>query len=99
MHRTKTEEELVELFRDRDDMVVPDGIRTDFFRISYELKSEVARRLNYLVPQVFRPVSSAILSSIFDKKILNLDTEHFKKVSDWTINFPEKLIINDLLLE
>ncbi len=78
--RTKTEQELHELFRERDDLVVPEGIRTDFFRISYELKSEVARRLNYLVPQIFRPVSSAILSSIFDKKILNLDTEHFKKV-------------------
>lgn len=41
---TRTDTELTELFRERDDNIPPEGIRMDFFRISYELKSEVARR-------------------------------------------------------
>lgn len=41
--------------------------------------SSVFDRLNYLVPQGLRFITSPIFSSIFDKKILNLDTEHFKK--------------------
>jgi hypothetical protein len=58
----------------------PEAIRTDFFRYSNELKSEIARRLNYLVPLGLRWITFPMFSSIFEKKILNLDTEHFKKV-------------------
>ena len=41
---TRTDAELAILFREPEDKVPPEGIRMDFFRISYELKSEVARR-------------------------------------------------------
>eukprot|EP00981_Chlorochromonas_danica_P005504 scaffold1116_cov180-Ochromonas_danica.AAC.4 len=77
---TRTDQELVELFGEPDEeMRPPDNIRTDFFRYSHEFKSEIARRLNYLVPQGLRWLTFPIFSSIFEKKILNLDTEHFKK--------------------
>lgn len=77
---TRTDLELAELFNDGEEP--PDSIRTDFFRFSNELKSEIARRLNYLVPQGLRWLTFPIFTSIFEKKILNLDTEHFKKVRD-----------------
>lgn len=59
---------------------LPDEFRTDFFRISDEVKSEMGRRLNYFMPQGLRWLSSPIFSFLFDKKLLNLDTDHFKKV-------------------
>ncbi len=49
---------------------------------SEELKSEMARRLNYFVPQGMRWITQPIFGYIFDKKILNLDTEHLKQVGD-----------------
>lgn len=49
-------------------------------RYSEELKSEMARRLNYFVPQGLRWITQPIFGYIFDKKILNLDTEHLKQV-------------------
>jgi hypothetical protein len=50
------------------------------YRYSEELKSEMARRLNYFVPQGLRWITQPIFGYIFDKKILNLDTEHLKQV-------------------
>jgi hypothetical protein len=40
----------------------------------------MARRLNYFVPQGLRWITQPIFGYIFDKKILNLDTEHLKQV-------------------
>lgn len=76
----RTEQELSDLIDTTEGGTATDRLRTDFFRYSEELKSEVARRLNYLVPQGLRWLTFPLFSSIFDKKILNLDTEHFKKV-------------------
>ena len=42
----------------------------------------MARRLNYFVPQGMRWITQPIFGYIFDKKILNLDTEHLKQVGD-----------------
>lgn len=77
---SRTEQELSDLIDTTEGGTATDRLRIDFFRYSEELKSEVARRLNYLVPQGLRWLTFPIFSSIFDKKILNLDTEHFKKV-------------------
>jgi TAG lipase/steryl ester hydrolase/phospholipase A2/LPA acyltransferase len=77
---TKTDQELRDLYdsvKSHDDL--PTGLRTDFFRFSSDLKSEAARRINYLFPQGLRWIVHPFLASLFDKKILNLDTEHFKK--------------------
>ncbi len=60
---------------------MPPNIRMDFFRFSDELQSEMAKKLQYLIPQGLRWFTGPILSSVFDKKLLNLDTEHFKGVS------------------
>ena len=59
---------------------IPPNIRMDFFRFSDELQSEMGKRLQYLIPQGMRWFTAPILASIFDRKILNLDTEHFKAV-------------------
>jgi predicted acylesterase/phospholipase RssA len=61
------------------DTVVPDGISLEFFRYSTELKSEMARKLNYLVPVGLRWITLPIFSMLFDKKVLNMDTEYFKR--------------------
>lgn len=53
------------------------------YRYSEELKSEMARRLNYFVPQGLRWITQPIFGYIFDQKILNLDTEHLKQVLCW----------------
>lgn len=79
VRRTKTDAELQALMESAKGDKLPTGLRTDFFRMSDELKSEMARKINYLVPQGLRWLTSPILSSLFDKKLLNLDTEHFKK--------------------
>lgn len=76
---TRNDLELMDLINTREGYNPLDHIRTDFFRYSDELRSEIARRLNYLVPQGLRWITFPIFSSIFDKKLLNLDTEHFKK--------------------
>jgi predicted acylesterase/phospholipase RssA len=79
---TKTDFELRALYDSvKSDDDLPVGLRTDFFRISMELQSEFARRVLYLLPTGIRWIFHPILCSIFDKKILNLDTEHFKKVN------------------
>lgn len=80
LNSTRTEQELSDLIDTTEGHTAVDRLRTDFFRYSEELKSEIARKLNYLVPQGMRFITFPIFSSIFDKKILNLDTEHFKKV-------------------
>lgn len=54
-------------------------------RYSEELKSEMARRLNYFVPQGLRWITQPIFGYIFDKKILNLDTEHLKQVRTYVV--------------
>jgi predicted acylesterase/phospholipase RssA len=77
---TKNDQELQEVILSTDGKNLPSGLRTDFFRFSEELKSEMARKLNYLVPQGLRWITHPIFASLFDRKILNLDTEHFKKV-------------------
>lgn len=77
--RTRTDSELQDLLRGNEEHKPPEAIRMDFFRYSEELKSEIARRLHYLVPQGIRWITFPLFSSIFDSKILNLDTEHFKK--------------------
>mmetsp|Transcript_795 Transcript_795/g.1203 ORF Transcript_795/g.1203 Transcript_795/m.1203 type:complete len:869 (-) Transcript_795:244-2850(-) len=82
---THTDDELRKFFnldednRERKDVELPDGVRTDFFRYSEELKSELARKLNYFVPQGLRWLTLPVFSSVFDRKLLNLDTEHLKR--------------------
>eukprot|EP01032_Pedospumella_encystans_P008825 gene8825-10437_t len=80
---TREEEDFQNIFNaeDASNGVInfPEGFRTDFFRYSEELKSEMARRLNYFVPQGLRWITQPIFGYIFDKKILNLDTEHLKQ--------------------
>ena len=78
--RTKTDQELRDLYDSTEGNRLPAALRTDFFRYSHELRSEMARRINFLLPEGLRWVFHPLLSSLFDKKILNLDTEHFKKV-------------------
>ena len=39
-----------------------------------------ARRIQYFIPYGLRWLTSPIFSMLFDKKLLNLDTEHFKEV-------------------
>ena len=81
MYRTRTDEELHNFFhRVTNVPSILEVNRLDLFRYSTELKSEMARRLNYLVPPGLRWITQPIFSSIFDKKIMNYDTEHFKKV-------------------
>lgn len=75
---TRTEAELAEFIN--DPVGAASKIRMDFFLFSDVLNSEVAKKLQYLVPQSLRWLSQPLLSSIFDKKILNLDTDHFKSV-------------------
>ncbi len=82
MISTRNDEELADWLRRIDDIPsIVEVNRLDLFRYSTELKSEMARRLNYLVPPGLRWITQPIFSSIFDKKIMNYDTDHFKKVS------------------
>ena len=39
-----------------------------------------ARKIQYFIPYGLRWLTSPIFSMLFDKKLLNLDTEHFKDV-------------------
>lgn len=77
---TRTDSELVDLFDHTDENVVPNGISLEFFRYSNELQNETARKLNYLVPVSLRWITHPLLALIFDKKLLSMDTEHFKTV-------------------
>jgi hypothetical protein len=78
-HSVHTDEEFEKLVCISSDGMPP-NIRMDFFRFSDELQSEMAKKVQYLIPQGLRWLTGPILSSIFDKKLLNLDTEHFKGV-------------------
>jgi hypothetical protein len=56
-------------------------MRRDYFRFSTELKSRVARQIQSIIPQALRFLFDPWLSMIFEGKLLNIDTEHFKRVS------------------
>ena len=45
-----------------------------------------ARRIQYFIPYGLRWLTSPIFSMLFDKKLLNLDTEHFKEVDTASLN-------------
>lgn len=54
--------------------------RRDFFRYSNIPTSNIAKKLQTLIPENLRWIGDILLSFIFDGKIVNLDTEHFKRV-------------------
>lgn len=55
------------------------NFRLDYFRHGTHLDSKIARKLESLLPQSWRHIGNRILSLIFDGKIFNLDTEHFRR--------------------
>eukprot|EP01035_Chromulina_nebulosa_P019747 gene19747-25679_t len=74
---TRTDEEFLSLL-DSDSNLLQ--FRYQFFKYSTEVKSPTGKWILYYTPKIFKPLFQPILSLIFDKKIINLDTEHFKKV-------------------
>eukprot|EP01038_Epipyxis_sp_PR26KG_P015029 gene15029-20222_t len=77
---TRTDDEFRSMFLDTPEAeILRKEIPLNFFEFSDELKSDVAKQLQYLVPQGLRWITGPIFTSIFDKKILNMSTEHFKK--------------------
>jgi hypothetical protein len=44
------------------------------------LRSRVANVINSLVPRSLHWITSPVLALLFDRKILNCDTEHIKQV-------------------
>jgi TAG lipase/steryl ester hydrolase/phospholipase A2/LPA acyltransferase len=91
---TRTDEEFKEILG--GERSLPDDFHLDFFRFSNEIKSKIGRKMQYLVPQGLRWLTSPIFTMLFDKKILNLDTEHFKNVNTnlKSVYFPTLLNIN-----
>lgn len=74
---TRTDSELEEVF------YMPDGkltYRTDFFKHSTTLTSSIGKKIQQLLPQSLYTFGSWLLSVIFDGKIFNLDSKHFKRV-------------------
>lgn len=51
-----------------------------FFKYSNRINSETGRWIQYHTPRSLRWVVDPLLSMIFDKKIINLDSEYFKSV-------------------
>jgi TAG lipase/steryl ester hydrolase/phospholipase A2/LPA acyltransferase len=74
---TRTDSELEEVF------YMPDGkltYRTDFFKHSTTLTSSIGKKIQQLLPQSLYTFGSWLLSVIFDGKMFNLDSKHFKRV-------------------
>ena len=57
-------------------------MRRDYFKISTQLKSRVGRQIQSIIPQALRFLFDPLLSMIFEGKLINLDTEHFKRVRE-----------------
>ena len=74
---TKTDEGLDETFNPEFGHT---KFRRDFFRYSSVPNSTIAKKLQKFVPLNLRWIADTILCFIFDGKIVNLDTEHFKRV-------------------
>ncbi len=80
--RTHTDEELADFLSAVDDGS-PAKLRIDFFKFSNKLKSKMANQIQFLLPTWIHWLSGPILSSVFDKKLLNLDSEHLQGVSEF----------------
>ena len=74
---TKTDEGLDEAFHPEFGHT---KFRRDFFRYSSVPTSSIAKKLQKLIPENLRWIGDILLCFIFDGKIVNLDTEHFKRV-------------------
>lgn len=72
---TRNDSELEEIFSYGD----LSNFRLDYFRHGMHLDSKIAKKLESLLPDSWRLVGNRILSIIFDGKIFNLDTEHFRR--------------------
>jgi TAG lipase/steryl ester hydrolase/phospholipase A2/LPA acyltransferase len=77
---TRTDEEFHATYTDPKYKNMLPGFETNFFRYSDRFHSKLATKLQYMVPQQIRWLTQPILSALFDKKVLNLDTTHFKEI-------------------
>ncbi len=74
---TRNDSELEEVF------YMPDGkltYRTDFFKHSTTLNSSIGKKIQRFLPKSLYTFGSWLLSLIFDGKLFNLDSKHFKRV-------------------
>lgn len=72
----KTDEELQSIFAESGPLLFD----SEFFRLSTKLQSPMANRIQKLIPSSYHWLSARLLAFIFDGKLFNLDTEHFKRV-------------------
>lgn len=75
-----TDDELQELMgKDADVSAHIGRMKRDFFVMSNKIKSPTGRLIQHYTPEFLRPLVNPVLSFLFDRKLLNLDTEAFKK--------------------
>lgn len=75
---TRTDEELSEILGNKSTPESRLSFKRNFFTFSTVIKSETGRLIQQYTPKLLRPIVDPILTVIFDKKVLNLDTEAFK---------------------
>lgn len=74
---TRTDEEFAETLNDDQKLL---AYRYLFFKTSTEIQSKTGKWILYHSPKWLHCILNPLFSLIFDKKIVNLDTEYFKKV-------------------
>ena len=73
LYSTRTNEELDNFFLNGEN-----DFRVDFLRIDSKITSPWGRKLQQWTPKSLRFLVNPILSLLFDKKLVNIDREHFK---------------------
>lgn len=74
---TKSDDELEDLLNNNSGDI---GFETEFFKFSDTIKSPLGQRILDVLPNRLKFVGNAVLAFLFDGKVLNLDTEYFKRV-------------------